>query len=313
MIKIEKKISVLFTGYAPVHFVCFHPLFERFLKMQDVDVYVSGGLRTKTGSGYHYDERALFDPFNLPSDCILTVEEIRKRNFDVLFASNTNLIEPAEVKSRIQLFHGISFRNRAIRKENMGCDYYFLVGPYMQRKFEENGLMQHDDPRAVSIGFPKTDRLMNGHLHRNMLYKQFGFDESKSVILYAPTGQKHNSLDTMGEEVIKQLIQRGKYNVLVKLHDHPKNKKIDWASKLSAYENGRMRLVKDFDIIPSLHLADLLITDASSVSSEYALVDRPMIFLDVPKLIKKAKKLDGSMLDMETWGRRGGGNRQKSR
>ena len=53
-------------------------------------------------------------------------------------------------------------------------------------------------------------------------------------------------------------------------------------------------------------MADLLITDASSVSSEYSLLDRPMVFLDVPKLLAKAAKKEGSMMDDDTWGRKGG-------
>lgn len=302
----SKKVTVLFTGYAPVHFVCFESLFEKFMQMDEVEVYVSGGLRTKTKSGYQYDAQGLYHPFDVPADRILTVDQIRLRSFDVLFSANTKLIKPLEVKTCVQLFHGISFRNRAIRMENMGCDYYFLVGPYMRKKFTQPGMFQENDPRALSIGFPKTDRLLNQQLRREHLLEKYGFDDTRPLLLYAPTGQKHNSLETMGEDVIRNLVESKKYNLLVKLHDHPKNKNVNWHEKLTKYENGHMRLVKDFDIVPYLHAADLLITDASSVSSEYSLVNRPMVFLDVPKLIKRAKKADGSMLDMDTWGRRGG-------
>ena len=64
--------------------------------------------------------------------------------------------------------------------------------------------------------------------------------------------------------------------------------------------------VTDFDIIPYLYIANLLITDASSVSSEYSLLDRPMVFLDVPDLIRAAEKSRKGSLDLDTWGRRGG-------
>ena len=47
-----------------------------------------------------------------------------------------------------------------------------------------------------------------------------------------------------------------------------------------------------------LFVADLLISDASSVSNEYALLDRPMVFLDVPKLLKTARG-KGSMVDLD--------------
>jgi CDP-glycerol glycerophosphotransferase (TagB/SpsB family) len=215
------------------------------------------------------------------------------------------LIAGDRAKKRVQIFHGISFRNRAVRPENMGCDYYFLVGPYMQRAFESAGLMKAGDPRAVQIGFPKTDRLLNGTLNREELLASFGFDGSRPVVVYAPTGQKRNSLEIMGKEVLKKLTKADEFDIILKTHDHPK-KKVDWAGKLARFEGDHFKLAGELDVIPLLFLADLLITDASSVSSEYSLVDRPMVFLDVPELIERAKAKDSAMVDLETWGQKGG-------
>ncbi|MGH8729557.1 MAG: hypothetical protein ACREV9_15680, partial [Burkholderiales bacterium] len=159
---------------------------------------------------------------------MLSAEEIKTLDFDVLFVAHTRLILPRSVKTRIQVFHGISYRNKAVRPENMGCDYYFLVGPYMRRRFIEAGLLQEYDPRAVPIGFMKTDPLVNGKLDREQVLRQLGFSGECPVLLYAPTGAKQNSLEVMGEEVIQRLIATGKYDLVVKLHDHPKNKDVDW-------------------------------------------------------------------------------------
>lgn len=298
--------TVLFTGYAPVHFVCFRPIFDRLARLPEFDVFVSGGLRTKTDSGYDYDGPGLYAPFDVPEKHVLSVDEIRARDFDVVMAANTKMILPRIFKTRIQLFHGISFRNRAIRTENMNCDHYFVVGPYMQQRFEEAELLQDNDDRAIPIGFPKTDLLANGRLDRPALLRQYGFDGSRPVILYAPTGEKHNSLEIKGEEVIRRLSESNRFDLLIKLHDHPKNKSIDWRAKLAAFENDHTKVVRGFDVVPVLGLADLLITDASSVSSEYSLLDRPMVFLDVPKLIARMMERKGSMLDMDTWGRHAG-------
>jgi CDP-glycerol glycerophosphotransferase (TagB/SpsB family) len=54
-----------------------------------------------------------------------------------------------------------------------------------------------------------------------------------------------------------------------------------------------------------LRAADLLLTDASSVAVEYTLLDRPMVFIDVPKLLKNVLKR-GAPLDLETHGRKTG-------
>jgi CDP-glycerol glycerophosphotransferase (TagB/SpsB family) len=105
--------------------------------------------------------------------------------------------------------------------------------------------------------------------------------------------------------VIRRLRATGRYDILIKLHDHPRDHSVDWPKQLRPLVDRHTKLVRDFDIVPYLFVADLLITDASSVSSEYSLLDRPMVFLDVPEMIR-AMRAKGRAVDLETWGRRGG-------
>ena len=296
--------SVLFTGYAPVHFLCFLPIYERLICDPQFDVFVSGGLRTKHEHGVSHDARGLYEPLGVPEHRVLSFEEIQGRDFDLLFGANTKPISPRRAHARIQIFHGISFRNVAIREEILAWDYFFLVGPYMRRRFVELKLLAENDPRALNIGFPKTDRLINGTLDRVAILAREGFDGSRPVVLYAPTGQKYNSLETMGEEVVQRLAAGGAVDVLIKLHDHPREG-TDWRARLAPLEGAHVRVAREADVIPLLFAADLLITDASSVSSEYSLLDRPLVFLDVPKLISKSQQKNAS-LDLQTWGRRCG-------
>lgn len=299
-------LRILFAGYAPVHFICFRPLYDRLSLLPGVQVFVSGGLRSKTENGHQYDEQAMYRRFKLPEGTVLSVEEIQQRDFDVLFAAHTRLILPRNVRKKIQIFHGISFRNKAVRPENMQCDHYFVVGPYMRRRFLEAGLLPANDERAVRVGFMKTDRLLNGTLDRPRLLAEFGFSGERPVLLYAPTGARQNSLEIMGEKVIAQITASGRYDLIVKLHDHPKNTDIDWSARLARFEDAHCRIACEPDIIPLLHLSDLLISDASSVSNEYTLLDRPLIFLNTPELIEHARVANNSMLDLATWGRKAG-------
>jgi len=96
----------------------------------------------------------------------------------------------------------------------------------------------------------------------------------------------------------------GEYDLLVKPHDHPKTK-LNWFERLAPLEHEHLKLVRAPDVVPTLFVADLLISDASSVVNEYALLDRPIVFLDVPELLEAAGR-NGSALDLDTWGRRGG-------
>lgn len=300
-------ISVLFSGYAPVHFLCFEPLYRRLRESADFEVFVSGGIRSFDDDGVaSYDHHALYERFDVDPAHILSVDEIKQRSFDILFSAHTNLIAPAEVRQgTVQIFHGISFRNRGLRPANMQCDNYFVTGPYMQRRLIEQGLMKKDDPRMLPIGFMKTDRLVDGTLDRQALLSKYGLDGSRPVLVYAPTGAKHNSMNTMGEEVIKRLRDNGSYDLLIKLHDHPKDDH-NWLERLAAVEDEHTIVVRDDDVIPLLQAADLLISDASSVSSEFSLCDKPMVFLDVPKLLAKMERAEYKTMDTDTWGRKAG-------
>ncbi len=302
----SKKITILFTGYAPVHFVCFKRIYDQLAKIPQVEIFVSGGLRTKTANGKIYNPQKMYEPFGIPSEKILSLMEVQTRKFDILFSASSSLLVPLmNFTTRVQLFHGVSFRNRAVKAGNLAYNVLFVIGPYMLKLFNDTGLLLENDPRAIPIGFPKTDSLLNGELDRSTLLKQHGFSGNRPVLLFAPAGEIHNSLETMGKEVIARLAGTGKYDLLIKPHDHPKNASIDWFTELAHLESNHVRVAKEHDVIPLLYLADLLITDASSVANEYTLLNRPIVFLDVPELIKVTKeKL--AIIDSENRGRRGG-------
>lgn len=300
-------MKILFSGYAPVHFLCFKPLYDRLREIPGTEIDLSGGMRTKCShalGGYLYDHASMYGHFDLPEGAVRPVGSLARADYDVMFAANTRRIEPRRVGSRIQIFHGMSFRNRAIRPETDGADHYFLFGPYMKRGFAESGILAADDPRGVEIGFPKTDRLLDGSLRREEMLARHGIGGDRPVVLYAPTGERHNSMETMGEELIEKLAAVDRYDLLVKPHDHP-HSTVDWWERLVPLESEHVRLVQERDVILTLSIADLLITDASSVANEYTLLDRPIVFIDVPELFELTLKKN-ARLDLHTWGRRGG-------
>jgi hypothetical protein len=300
-------VRILFSGYAPVHFLCFKPLYDRLRQIPGTEIELSGGMRTRSAyasGGYLYDHESMYEHFDLPEGAVRSVGSLAKADYDVMFAANTRRIEPRRVGKRIQIFHGMSFRNRAIRPETQGADHYFLFGPYMKRGFEESGILAADDPRGVDIGFPKTDRLVDGSLDQAEMLARHGVGGNRPVVLFAPTGERHNSMETMGEELIAKLGAVDRYDLLVKPHDHP-HLTVDWWERLAPMESEHVRLVHERDVVHTLSIADLLITDASSVANEFALLDRPIVFIDVPDLFELTLKKN-ARLDLETWGRRGG-------
>lgn len=297
------KKKILFTGYAQVHFVCFLPVYKRLMENPDVEVYLSGGFRRKEGEEVTFEEKGFYDPFPVNRENVLSLENIRNEHFDVLVSAHlSDTLFPGSVGKTVQIFHGVSFKNLAVREKALRFDMLCLPGRYHAELYRKNGLIRKDGSRCFLTGFPKTDSLVAGGLDRNAVLKAIGADPARKTVLFAPTGEKNNALDTMGHEIVKAVSGGAKWNLLVKPHDHPK-KQIDWFKELAVYEKSGVHLVRDIDIEPYLFASDLLITDASSVAVEYTLMDRPIIFMDVPKLFKKLIER-APALDLDTYGRK---------
>ncbi|HKS09676.1 MAG TPA: CDP-glycerol glycerophosphotransferase family protein, partial [Pyrinomonadaceae bacterium] len=117
---------------------------------------------------------------------------------------------------------------------------------------------------------------------------------TRKTVLYAPTWSAHSSLVTMGAELVEQLVAAG-YAVIVKLHDrshdpeHANSGGVDWVSRLGPLLRASGgHLATGTDSCPYLAAADVMITDHSSVGFEYLLLDRPVVRIEVPKLLQEA-------------------------
>jgi ATP-binding cassette subfamily B protein len=295
---------VLFAGYAPVHFLCFRPVYERLRHQRDVEVWLSGGFRRKTEEAATYSLDGFYEPFQVDPARVIPIEEARQQAFDVLVCSHlSDDMFPASVGRSVQIFHGVSFKNFAVREKALRYDLLCLPGRYHAERYREKGLIR-DEGRCLITGFPKVDPLVgdSAAFDRTGLLERLGVDPQLPTVLFAPTGGKHNALDVMGVELVRRLGAETGWNLLIKPHDHPK-KVIDWFAELAPFESARVQCVRELDVVPLLRAADVLLTDASSVAVEYTLLDRPIVFVDVPKLFKNVEKR-GAPLDLVSYGRK---------
>ena len=294
---------VLFSGYAKVHFVCFLPVYRQLVQDPNIEVFLSGGFKVTDGDDTSFSIDGFYDDFAVDHSKVLSSEVTKSQDFDVLVCAHlSDALFPRSANRTVQIFHGVSFKNLAVREKALRYDYLCLPGRYHAEQYQKQGLIRTGSSTALVTGFPKVDALVSDTAAGAALLGELGLDPSRPTILFAPTGDKHNSLETMGREVIEVLISDGRWNLLVKPHDHPK-RDFDWFSELASLEGPHMRLVRTFDIAPALQSADLLMTDASSVALEYTLLDRPMIFLDTPELLKRLRKR-APALDLDTYGRK---------
>jgi hypothetical protein len=216
--------------------------------------------------------------------------------FDIYLASDFLWMKLPRGARRVQTFHGVAGKYRTVYdspSESMrGWDRLFFINSRRLRHFIECGAIDENSNAARLIGMPKLDCLVDGSLKRDELLSGMGIDPARPTILYAPTWSPHSSVVSMGEQLVKRLGEAG-YALIVKLHDRSRDLQyvnsggVDWGTRLEPILStfgGVLALGNNSS--PYLAAADVMITDHSSVGFEYLLLDRPLIRIHVPELIK---------------------------
>ena len=217
--------------------------------------------------------------------------------FDVYLAADFLWVKLPRGARRVQTFHGVAGKYRTVydspSQSMRDWDRLFFINKRRLEHFIDCGAIAADSDAARLIGMPKLDCLVDGSLQRDDVLQSLGLDPARRTILYAPTWSSHSSVVTMGEELVERLGQAG-YAVIVKLHDrsrdaekHEHSGGVDWGVLLEPLlHQHRGVLATGSNSSRYLPAADVMITDHSSVGFEYLLLDRPLIRIHVPELIK---------------------------
>lgn len=245
---------------------------------------------------------AVYDGFDLPGRLRVHHRIAALRRYD-LYLSPDIFILSKRCRIKAHTFHGISIKGKAFTEKALAFDRLFLIGPYQRRRFVERGILGEDDPRFVPVGMPKTDAFFDDSIDRDAYLRKFGLDPGRKTLLYAPTWRPESSLHKLGEPLIRSM-REAPWNLMVKLHDHSWEIKrgVDWSKKLEELRAPNIAVIREGNVTPALFSADLLISDASSVANEFTLLDRPIVFIDVPELFEKYK----DSIDLEGWGQSSG-------
>lgn len=198
--------------------------------------------------------------------------------------------------ARVQMFHGVGgkYGFDAPTESMRQWDRLFFVNERRLHNFIAAGAIDADSPAARLVGMPKVDCLVDGSLDRDHLLAEWGLDPALPTVLYAPTWSPASSLNRMGVELLAQLIARP-INVIVKLHDRSRDPRpqysggVDWVATLTAlFDRPTTHLATGANIAPYLAASDVMITDHSSAGFEYLLLDRPLVRIEIPELIRQA-------------------------
>jgi hypothetical protein len=198
--------------------------------------------------------------------------------------------------ARIQMFHGVAgkYGFDAPRESMRQWDRLFFVNERRLRNFVSSGAIDASSAAARLIGMPKVDCLVDGSLRRDDILRAFNLDPARPTVLYAPTWSPASSLNRMGEALLDRLAELP-INIVVKLHDRSRDLRpqysggIDWTARLATrLSHPHTHLASGANIAPCLAAADVMVTDHSSAGFEYLLLDRPLVRIELPDLIRQA-------------------------
>ena len=125
--------------------------------------------------------------------------------------------------------------------------------------------------------------------------------EGKTVLI-APSWQEDNILDSCIEQMLDKLVQT-KHHIIVRPHpQYVRHFEARIDALAAKYQEYGVTFQKDFSSNKTVYMADLLVTDWSSISLEYAFSTlKPVLFIDTPMKIVNPdyKELETVPIDIE--------------
>jgi len=293
--RISRSVSnsrrILIDAKTPMNLAVMAPVFRELSRDPRLTLYFT------SSNGFNEKDvvfKELQDRRNL-----IGPARIKMLRFDAYLAADLLWPKLPRGTRRVFMFHGVAGKYSDVYDRPDSSmrhwDRIFFINRKRLENFVAAGAIDRDSPAACLIGYPKLDCLVNGSLRRDETLTKLGMDPTRSVILYAPTWSPYSSLNAMGEDLVRRLRNAG-YQIIVKLHDrslYPEYEYsggVQWAERLEPIlANGGGFLARDSDATPYLAAADVMITDHSSVGFEYLLVDRPIIRIEMPELIRATR------------------------
>jgi hypothetical protein len=174
-------------------------------------------------------------------------------------------------------------------------DTIFCAGPHHVDEIRAlEKLHQLKPKKLVEHGYGRLDAILaNAQSHSIM-------PEPKHILI-APSWGKHGMIETIGDQVIGQLLNHG-YKVT--LRPHPQTVKFSSAILKKIKEKYASNLLFSFETNmadqSSLHLSSLMISDWSGAALDYAFgLGKPVLFLDIERKINNPRYTDLAIVPFE--------------
>jgi CDP-ribitol ribitolphosphotransferase / teichoic acid ribitol-phosphate polymerase len=177
---------------------------------------------------------------------------------------------------KVQVFHGLAGEKKGHFRIRHYFDLYLTQGPYFTKPFHEfeRKLKRFE---VKETGWCKLDSLYHNHeaykAERNALLKEHG---KKHLVLYAPTFSPSLTSTIVAQKAIFELADSEDIYMLIKFHDLM-NPAVADEYRVQAATRKNVKIVDDRNILKVMIMADLMISDTSSVVYEFILLNKPVI------------------------------------
>lgn len=241
-----------------------------------------------------YIQPKLLAKFPFKNDPFTTsILDLQTFKSDVIFVPGNEV--PYYLRGlKVQVFHGFAGEKKGHFRIRHYFDLYLTQGPFFTEKFLKFK-NKFKDFEVIETGWPKLDVYYKNQTNyiekRGSIVKQH---KVNYTILYAPTFSPSLTSAPFLSSEIEALAQHKIYYIFIKFHPLMHQK---WIAdyKILSEKYDHVEFVEDPNIVPYLQMADLMISDTSSVIYEFLLLDKPVItFKNIAKNIQWKNSLDYS-------------------
>lgn len=203
------------------------------------------------------------------------LEELMAWQSDAIFCPGNEV--PHYLRGvKVQIFHGLAGEKKGHFKIRHYFDLYLTQGPYFTRKFRRLK-RKHKNFEVVETGWPKLDVYAEDankyEAEKEALLKEY---QAEKLILYAPTFSPSLTSAPHLLKEIKELAKEENYLIQIKFHDLMAPEVVAEYKQL-AQNTSNILVEEEPNIVKYLLMADLMISDTSSVVYEFLLLDKPVI------------------------------------
>jgi len=203
------------------------------------------------------------------------MEVVKTFKSDVIFVPGNEV--PYYLRGlKVQVFHGLAGEKKGHFRIRHYFDLYLTQGPYFTQRFLKLK-SKYKNFDVLETGWPKLD------IYGKELYK---YDDekkallnnynAKKIVLYAPTFSPSLTSAPYLIDEFKKLAKNKDHLILIKFHDLMADELIV-AYQQIAKENSRVIFEEERNIIKFLLMADIMVSDTSSVVYEFLLLNKPVI------------------------------------